>query len=244
VPRSSLSRRALIRVILDRYLYREQIADLLDDLEDDASGSKDLLMRRLLQNRGFDPRHALELLGKDELAGLCRQRGKYDGADRTILIQQLVGVIAEESGLGPDAARFQHTDSKLELWKELHPSVVRVARSRFESHQYADSVEAAMKEVIDRVKAHLRASGQPERDGKDLMLSTFSPKAPFVKLSPLETISQRDEQEGYMHIFAGAVQAIRNPKAHSNVTIDEARAFHHLFLASLLMYKLDEAGVA
>ena len=36
---------------------------------------------------------------------------------------------------------------------------------------------------------------------------------------------------------------IRNPKAHSNITIDPLRAIHFLYLASLLMYRIDEAGV-
>jgi len=34
---------------------------------------------------------------------------------------------------------------------------------------------------------------------------------------------------------------IRNPKAHANVEIRHERAVHFLFLASLLMFKLDEA---
>ncbi|MBI5642543.1 MAG: hypothetical protein HY954_03600 [Deltaproteobacteria bacterium] len=32
---------------------------------------------------------------------------------------------------------------------------------------------------------------------------------------------------------------IRNPKAHNNIDIDENRAVHFIFLASLLMDKLD-----
>ena len=45
-----------------------------------------------------------------------------------------------------------------------------------------------------------------------------------------------------MEIFAGAMTGIRNPKAHSNIIdIDEKRAIHLIYLASLLMYKLDEA---
>ena len=49
------------------------------------------------------------------------------------------------------------------------------------------------------------------------------------------------KQLGYMEIFAGTMTGIRNPKAHSNIVIDEERGTHLLYLASLLMYKLDEA---
>jgi hypothetical protein len=43
-----------------------------------------------------------------------------------------------------------------------------------------------------------------------------------------------------MQIFAGAMTGIRNPKAHANIIIDSNRAIHFLFLASLLMYVIDE----
>jgi hypothetical protein len=33
---------------------------------------------------------------------------------------------------------------------------------------------------------------------------------------------------------------IRNPKAHANITITPERAIHFLFLASLLLFKIDE----
>jgi len=45
-----------------------------------------------------------------------------------------------------------------------------------------------------------------------------------------------------MLLFAGAMRSIRNPKAHANIEIDHVRALHHLFVASLLMSKLDEAS--
>jgi len=47
-------------------------------------------------------------------------------------------------------------------------------------------------------------------------------------------------QKGYMQIFSGAMTGIRNPKAHSNVIVDEKRAIHHLHLASLLHHVSDE----
>lgn len=46
-------------------------------------------------------------------------------------------------------------------------------------------------------------------------------------------------QNGYKEIFKGSIQAIRNPKAHENIKISENEAIHLIFLASLLMFKLD-----
>ena len=35
-----------------------------------------------------------------------------------------------------------------------------------------------------------------------------------------------------MFLFAGAMEGLRNPKAHANLNIDERWAMHHLFVVS------------
>ena len=125
-------------------------------------------------------------------------------------------------------------------WMLLHDSVVTVARSLFETGHYADAVFAAFRELNTVVKAK---SGQRagNRDGADLMTFAFSKENPWLILADRETESGRSEQLGYMHLFAGSMIGIRNPKAHANVKITAERALHQLFLASLLFSKLDEA---
>jgi len=127
------------------------------------------------------------------------------------------------------------------FWSLLHPEVVRVAKTRFESNHLADAVEAALKEVNDRVKRLYKGKTGKELDGADLMWKTFSPNQPVLLLGDLLTATGKDMQQGYMEIFAGAMIGIRNPKAHANITIDPRRAVHFLYLASLLMFKVDEA---
>jgi len=75
-------------------------------------------------------------------------------------------------------------------------------------------------------------------------MKAFSPHVHQIVLADQTTESGKNEQEGYMFLFAGAMQALRNPKAHANLNIDEGRAIHHLIVASLLMSKLDDAKVA
>ncbi len=63
---------------------------------------------------------------------------------------------------------------------------------------------------------------------------------PIIKLTPLSSETDKNIQKGYLQIFSGAIIGIRNPKAHENLSIDENRAIHLIFLASLLMSKIDE----
>jgi uncharacterized protein (TIGR02391 family) len=127
------------------------------------------------------------------------------------------------------------------LWDIIHPEVTRVARSRFESGHYADSVEAALKEVNSVVKRKVKDATGQETDGNRLMERAFSSANPVIALDDLSTESGRNIQSGYQRLFSGAMIGVRNPKAHENVVIDANRAMHFLFLASLLMHKLDEA---
>ena len=76
--------------------------------------------------------------------------------------------------------------------------------------------------------------------GARLMNKTFMPNNPIVVLVYLSTQTGKDFQIWYMQIFSGAMTGVRNPKAHDNIVTDRKSAIHCLFLASLLMAKIDE----
>jgi uncharacterized protein (TIGR02391 family) len=126
------------------------------------------------------------------------------------------------------------------VWDLLHPTVVKIAKSRCESGHFADAIEACLKEVNDVIRKTVKDKTGKEYDGSDLMNRAFSVDKPILRLDDLTTVSGRNIQLGYMQIFSGAMTGIRNPKAHSNVMIDPTRTVHLLFLASLLFSKLDE----
>jgi len=68
----------------------------------------------------------------------------------------------------------------------------------------------------------------------------FSPDNPLLLVEGnLDTQTHKDTQRGYMMMFSGAMSAIRNPKAHENMTISKEDAVRKLMFASMLMYKLD-----
>jgi len=134
----------------------------------------------------------------------------------------------------------QRPDELNAFWDLLHPKIVEVSKSRFETNHFADSVEAALKEVNNIVKVIVEQRTGKEYDGAKLMYEAFSLKKPIIELGDLSTETGKNIQTGYMQIFAGSMIGIRNPKAHNNITIDSQRAIHFLFLASLLMFKIDE----
>lgn len=132
-------------------------------------------------------------------------------------------------------------EPEYDFWSLIHPSISGLCKSRFDAGHFADSIETAFKHINQTVKIKVKKKTGNELDGSSLMNSAFSPKTPIISLDDLSTESGRNIQTGYMQIFAGSMTGIRNPKAHDIINIDRERAIHFLFLASLLMYKLDGA---
>ena len=140
---------------------------------------------------------------------------------------------------GKGVLKFEdRNENKTDFWTLLHPRIVDVAKSRFQAKHYADSVEAAFKEINKVGKDILRKKTSQEKDGVNIFETLFSLSSPIIKLGNLKTESGRNIQQGYLQIFCGSIKGIRNPKAHANISIEKNNAIHLLFLASLLMGKL------
>jgi uncharacterized protein (TIGR02391 family) len=123
--------------------------------------------------------------------------------------------------------------------QRLHPLVQEAAADLLRDGHPGAAILEAYKAIELRVK-ELAEDG--DRSGRDLMAHAFRLTSPAVALNRGESRSDRDEQEGFQHIFMGAMQGIRNPKAHDPfVPVDADRAFEYLALASLLMRRLDDA---
>jgi len=179
----------------------------------------------------------------DWVLSLSEQR--LPEAEETDLLRQFVAKIAPSGhkalglvGVKEAAAPL----SKVEGRDMLDPRIQKIAGSRIAARNYADAVEAALKEVNHRIKVHVKNLSGQELDGSSLMNTAFSLKNPIIVLDDLATEMGKNIQIGYMQIFAGAMTGIRNPKAHQNIHIAERRAMQFLVLASLLMEKLDETG--
>lgn len=132
----------------------------------------------------------------------------------------------------------------LDAWSYLHPRIAKAAKDKLSHRDYEGAVQDALLEINARLKAVYKTQRGEERDGVDLMRRSFSPENPVLVLGNLDTKSGRDTQEGYMHLFEGAMMGIRNPSAHQKVPTTSDDAMRKLMLASLLMSKVDEAKLA
>jgi uncharacterized protein (TIGR02391 family) len=157
------------------------------------------------------------------------------------LLQEFINALTPEDSPLRNLIKETTKLLQLDFWGIIHKDIIRVAKNKIEDGYYADAVESAFKEVNKRVKEIVKNRTGEELDGASLMYKALSERNPIIVLDDLSSETGRNIQKGYMQIFAGAMTGIRNPKAHENITISREKAAHFIFLASLLMYKLDEA---
>ena len=109
---------------------------------------------------------------------------------------------------------------------------------------YHKSVLAAYIEIEVRLKQIWKKHKPHEREliGAKLMNAIFSNnESCFLEFQSREDENGQNVQIGFMQIFSGAMTGIRNLPAHGNTDIPRDDAIRKLMLASLLMYKVDEA---
>ncbi len=129
-------------------------------------------------------------------------------------------------------------------WALIHPQVVKVSQKLFADGHYSNAACDAFIEINDRVKRIYKVH-YPEvielPDGQALMNKVFADKEPVLKVCDLSNETGRNMQLGTRFMLAGAMAALRNPKAHANISIGKGDAMRRIMFASLLMYKIDEA---
>lgn len=210
------------------------------------------VLLRLVDTREYvDCREKLPAV-KDRLNGILVADGvqiDWHSHARQFVVSELEPdqwAAAMEQLAGPEALaqiRSTQSDSASSLLDhlQLHPLIKEVSAGLYRDAHYAQAILEAFKAVNNLVKEKARRS---HLDGRDLMAKVFRKEAPILKLTPLATASDRDEQEGFMLLFMGAMAGIRNPKAHDNVPQpDPQRALEYLAFASLLCRRVDESAL-
>jgi uncharacterized protein (TIGR02391 family) len=105
----------------------------------------------------------------------------------------------------------------------------------FKDGHHARAVEEAYKLIDNAVK---RRSGVDDTGAK-LMNAVFSPDNPRLRLNAGVSASEKDEQRGYMQIFAGIMTGVRNPRAHESDWEDtEQRALQLIVFANHLLERI------
>lgn len=137
----------------------------------------------------------------------------------------------------PAAATPQHPF----VIRDIHESLPLRVRELFDDGHNAEATYTAYKYLDIEVR---RLSGI-DKTGAPLMMEALNGHAAVtaIKLTPLGTLSEKDEQEGFRFLFAGSMMAIRNPRGHEHTVNDDLETcLSHLSLVTMLLRRLERAG--
>lgn len=150
-----------------------------------------------------------------------------------VAIQKGFNEALEDAGMNGSSAKSIKAYEGL----ELHPQIAQVSSSLFLNGHCANAVEDAVKQL----NAMVRSKSGLRDDGKKLMQQCFNVNNPILKINPLIDDSDKSEQEGFMHLFIGAVMALRNPRAHKIIEDDPELALESIALISFLAKQVDRS---
>lgn len=148
------------------------------------------------------------------------------------------GAVLELLGL------IKNTCSHNDWCPYIHPKISKVSHKLFMDGSYANAACDAFIEVNDRIKEIykiLRPAETQIPDGRDLMNKIFSEKDTILEICDRTTETGKNIHDGFRFMLAGAMAALRNPKAHKNKPISKEDAMRRIIFASMLMYKIDDA---
>lgn len=120
----------------------------------------------------------------------------------------------------------------------LHPRIHDVAHDLFMDGHAWEAVFAGSKALVNYIKER---SDRHDLDGTSLVRTVFSRNNPVLAFNDLKDQTDLDEQEGMMHLYEGAVLAVRNPGGHSFPEGSDQRAIEYISLLSLLAYRVQDA---
>jgi uncharacterized protein (TIGR02391 family) len=121
---------------------------------------------------------------------------------------------------------------------DIHPEIEKTIGDLFKNGHYANAIEDSCKVLDLLVKMR---SGRTDLSGTELMHSVFSPKNPVLKFNEGNTDSENSEQQGMMYLYAGAMLAFRNPRAHGIIEDLPDVALEAISFISFLAKSLDKA---
>lgn len=151
---------------------------------------------------------------------------------------RLGGLVAklEEKRLDLEESPEVHAYQLLQGMR-IHPRIFALCSALFRDGHHSQAVFDASKALINFVK---EKSGRHDLDGVGLMTEVFSPNKPILRFNDLVDQSDKDEQQGMMHLFMGAALAVRNPRGHSFPSDSPDEAVEFIGFLSLLASRLDK----
>ena len=142
-------------------------------------------------------------------------------------------------GLGPSQSAEKEAHSEF-IARGFHTEVIMHCKPLFAQGNYFHAVFEACK-VYNRA---VQTKSQANSDGESLMMNVWGWDKGVLKITPCQTETDKNVQDGIKFLSAGLMRAMRNPTAHEPALhwpIDKQDCLDMLSFISFLFRQLDKA---
>ena len=206
----------------------------------DVAGIRESIITIANECKADDPQIAQQLLAAKNILFAVNQFGQ--AYINPYAIGEILFGLDYLSAKSP--AQSTEKQTTVDLWSYIHPLIQKSSKKLFEDGHFANAAEDAFIEINDRTKKlfSIVKPNDPVPDGEAAMTTVFSANSPLVEFCDRRTTTGQNKQKGFMQMLAGAMSALRNPKAHSNTErLSSEEAYRRLTTASMFMYAIDDA---
>lgn len=210
----------------------------LEHLKSKLGYSRDVINRliRLMITAPILGGWTTEVEADDATVSLNESILRYESLDR--LLESIRGWRSPVTTLGINEPTFSKPSPLDDFSFLLHPQIIKASLSLYQSGHLREAVLNSMTAVFDSIR---QKTGLLD-DGDRLVSKAFSLEMPYLIFSEIHTESGQSDQKGFMQIFRGAYQGVRNPKAHTlEHDLTALKAAQYLVFASLMMRRVDES---
>lgn len=184
----------------------------------------------------------------DWILSLAKQRMTSDKRDN-LLVTFCKSIASEEHIAAIDMilAKAGISNSQVEreatsefIARGFHAEVYKHSKNLYAQGNYFHAVFEACKAY----NKFVQAKAQSTKDGQALMLESWSGKHGVLKITPCQTETELNVQDGVKFLSAGLMQAVRNPTAHEPAIdwpIKKQDCLDLLGFISFLFRQLDNA---
>jgi uncharacterized protein (TIGR02391 family) len=126
------------------------------------------------------------------------------------------------------------------MGRAFHPEIIKHSKILFLQSHYFHAVFEACK-VYNKL---VRSKSLSQKDGQALMLEVWGADNGVLKITPCQTDTDKNTQNGIKFLSAGLMQAIRNPTAHEPAIdwpVSKQDCLDLLGFLSFLFRQLDKA---
>ena len=120
---------------------------------------------------------------------------------------------------------------------EIDADLWDVIQKNYEAENYTGAILDAIFKLTDTIRNKTGLEG----DGASLIGQAFGGNDPQIKLSKLQTDSEKDIQKGVQEILRGIYSGIRNPRSHDSMTDDKPSADAIIVFINYLLRLIDQS---